>query len=206
MVEVKRGDGGKFVKKSNGFTGSLEAAGAIDIAESTGNPNGATIINPADIGIAGNAANGGNQSEGGEQKRKPGRPAGYSPKKEGEKTLHLDGVSTILLSIHAMLAGITNTPELLLTEDESKKVADAATKVAKHYNFNATDKQMAWYNLTLVAGGIYGAKFFAYSARVKAEKKSKTQVKNTHGEAQPKVNQPPASIFPDLSTITPIVQ
>lgn len=72
-----------------------------------------------------------------------------------------------------MLAGIAGAPELALSEDESQKMAKAAAEVAKQYDFNASPKQMAWFNLTLCAGGIYGAKYFEYSARIKAEQKIK---------------------------------
>ncbi len=96
-----------------------------------------------------------------------------------------------------MLAGMSKTPELMLTEDESKKMAKAAAEVAKHYNFNATEKQMAWFNLTLCCGGIYGSKFFAYTSRVKDENKVKAAKKN--GAAPSNENAASATMFPDLT-------
>lgn len=99
-----------------------------------------------------------------------------------------------------MLAGIASAPELALTEDESKKMAKAAADVAKHYNFNATEKQMAWINLTLCCGSIYGSKFFAYSARSKSDVKEKNKTK-ANGAAAPQSNNvaAPSISFPDLT-------
>lgn len=171
MVEVARGNGGRFSKKYNGET---QPVGEFDSAELPASVSGPTVVNPAEITGGGESA-AGSETVGSEQpKRKRGRPAGFSPNKEkNDAPIHIDGISAILFSVHQMLAGMAKTPELALSEDESKKMSKAAAEVAKHYDFNATPKQMAWFNLSLCAGGIYGAKFFEYSARVKAERKAK---------------------------------
>lgn len=72
-----------------------------------------------------------------------------------------------------MLAAISRTPEFALSEDESKRMASAAADVAKHYNIAATEKQMAWLNLAMCGGSIYGPKFFAAKSRMRDEANSR---------------------------------
>jgi hypothetical protein len=67
-----------------------------------------------------------------------------------------------------MGAAILDTPELVLDESEAKALADASAKVAAHYNHTIDPRTMAWVNLAMVAGGIYGTRIFAIRARYKA--------------------------------------
>ncbi len=55
-----------------------------------------------------------------------------------------------------MLAAIVQAPELELAEAEAKALARGIETVAKHYPVELSPKRLAWGNLTLVAGSIYG--------------------------------------------------
>ncbi len=95
-------------------------------------------------------------------RRKRGRPPGSKTKTASQSAprqkapLHLAGIETILLSCHSMLAAIVQAPELELAEAEAKALARGIETVAKHYPVELSPKRLAWGNLTLVAGSIYG--------------------------------------------------
>lgn len=71
-----------------------------------------------------------------------------------------------------MLAGITRVSELEMDKEEAKKLADAAAKVARHYDLAATAKQLDWTNLIMTAGAIYGTRLMAIRLRRMAERSS----------------------------------
>lgn len=125
-------------------------------------------------------------SESGEPKKRRGRPPGSgkgktpgssSPKSKTVPTLI--GIEKILLSMHMMGAAMIGVPELQLSEDESKQLADSIERVAALYDMGMSEKAIAWSQLLMVAGATYGPRIFAYQLRTKAEsaaeKKSKVQ-------------------------------
>lgn len=57
-----------------------------------------------------------------------------------------------------MLATIASVPELALTEEEAKNLADASARVARHYDLKAAPKTLDWINLCIALAGIYGPK------------------------------------------------
>lgn len=74
-----------------------------------------------------------------------------------------------------MLAGLTKTPELALDKSESDAIADATAKVAVHYDVTASPKIVAWCNLTMCLGMVYGTRFIAISARKKNERAKRSE-------------------------------
>lgn len=48
-------------------------------------------------------------------------------------------------------------------------MADAGKEVMKHYSFGMSEKRLAWINLTVVCGGIYGTRMMAWGIRKRAE-------------------------------------
>lgn len=67
----------------------------------------------------------------------------------------LESIKDVLFSLHMMGAQLTGLKSLEITKEQSEKLADAIKNVAKHYPVGLTEKQMAWANLAIVAGGIY---------------------------------------------------
>lgn len=106
-------------------------------------------------------------------KRGRGRPPGSKTrngKAKAEKIpTSLDGIEGILLSLHTMGATFAKVPELNLTDEEAKKLSAAIERVASLYDFGASEKTLAWVNLAMCVGGIYGTRVFAYSMRTKQE-------------------------------------
>lgn len=74
-----------------------------------------------------------------------------------------------------MLAAISKTPELALSENESEQLASAAAGVARHYNISASQKALDWGNFALVLGVMYGPRFVMITQRHKDERQEKRQ-------------------------------
>lgn len=131
-----------------------------------------SVIDPDSLGSAGasEAGNGGNS----EPRKRRGRPPG-SGKGAGKKANSQDisGIESILFSVHAMLAAITKTPELALDPSEANKLGAAIVGVQQHYDVLVDAKTMAWINLAMTAGAIYGTRIFAITARKGKEKEAK---------------------------------
>lgn len=81
-----------------------------------------------------------------------------------------------------MLAGITSTPELEIDKSESQNLAQAIAEVTKHYDVEVAEKTIAWSNLLMVCGMIYGTRIVAIRNRHKNEDKTKTEVQNQDKE------------------------
>lgn len=71
----------------------------------------------------------------------------------------------ILLSTHAMLAGMTRTPEFALDQKEAKSVAEALANVSRHYDVSVSAKALDWTNLIMALGMVYGTRVFAIRNR-----------------------------------------
>jgi hypothetical protein len=80
-------------------------------------------------------------------------------------------LSEVIFSAHQMLSGFV--AELELDKDESDKLAGAVKEVGRFYGATFDPKKVAIFNLCLVAGGIYGVRFFAIKNRLQASKQPK---------------------------------
>jgi hypothetical protein len=69
------------------------------------------------------------------------------------------------------MANMFRSPGLILTEDEASKLGEAITRVTELYDVQILpEKQMAWINLLMCAGGIYGPRIVASGLRKKQQK------------------------------------
>jgi len=104
-------------------------------------------------------------------KRGRGRPKGSGNKQKAEtvRSIGIEGVAGILLTVHSTLAAIARAPELELNEAEAEKIAKASVSVAKLYNVETTEKATAWANLIGVVGAAYVPRFIALNMRRKME-------------------------------------
>lgn len=163
---------------------------AIDLGNlNSGNeePNGGTIENPngpSGEGIdpataatnassepaEGNGRDNGNAGGSGRKRRSDiGKRRG--PRGTNQKAgLEIDGLTAVLLSSHALLAGLTQARELELDEKEAKQLATALNGVAVYYDTVVSAKAMAWINLTQAVGLIYGTRLFAIRQRRQEER------------------------------------
>jgi hypothetical protein len=70
-----------------------------------------------------------------------------------------------------MLSVIMKTPELEIDQGEAKRLSDATIKLNELYGgFMVSEKTMAWIELMMVGGAVYGPRYVAYIARGKKER------------------------------------
>jgi hypothetical protein len=81
------------------------------------------------------------------------------------------------LTIHFGLAAAFSTPELELGEDEAKALADGMANVAATYDHNMNPRTLAWAQMAVIAGGIYGTRVFAIRARQAKEARGGNEAK-----------------------------
>ncbi len=133
--------------------------------------SGEPVVDPAELGT-------GNSGGTGDAPRKRrGRPAGTGTRKSKASAPNLSGIESLLVSLHVFAAAALKEPALALTKDEAKSLSDAVGKVAEHYPVTIDPKTMAWVNLAMVAGGIYGTRVVGMVAKRKRNTKGseKTQ-------------------------------
>lgn len=121
------------------------------------------------------------------ERKRRGRAKGSrnaNPKARKETASDLSG---LLLSLHFMAAAITSIPELQLEQKEADLLAKNVAKINELYGgIVLPEKTMAWINLGLAAGTVYGPRFVAH--RMNKEKAAKGKGPTTI-DAQPfKVN------------------
>ena len=92
-----------------------------------------------------------------------------SPNKKKADKSDVSGLTSALVNVHALLAGMTQIPEIAIDREQAEVLASAASEVMLHYDFGMNPEQQAWVNLMMVAGSIYGAKVFAYKIRKSQE-------------------------------------
>lgn len=149
-------------------------------------PDGSPIDPVAAFGTDTPGAGGdGAGSDGGgsaEPARRRGRKPG-SGRKGKAAALDLSGVEAILLSAHTMLAAMTKTPELIISQDEANKLASAINTVQEHYPVHVDPKAMAWLNLAGVAGMIYGPRIFVAVKRKRESPSPKSEAPKSNARS-----------------------
>ncbi len=137
-------------------------------------------IDPATLG--GTSAGTGTGTDGntgdGTGKRKRGRPAGTGTggtKKADKSDLKtsVDSLSKILLVLHAGVAGISKTPELVIDNAESDLLAGATVNLLDQFDITPDPKTQAAIALVVAAGTVYGPRVVAIKMRAASEKRKK---------------------------------
>lgn len=86
-----------------------------------------------------------------------------------------------------------NVPELELTEDEARKLAQATQRVSDLYEVSVIpEKTMAWIQLSIIAAGIYGPRYMMIQSRKKETRKGPRAVP-MHTTVGPQFNAQPAT-------------
>lgn len=120
-------------------------------------------------------------------KKRRGRPPGSgtrisSPKTKAEIQVSVatnEKLASGLFMIHMAVASYTGIPELMLATDqagngekgEALDIVNACQDVAKFYNMELDPKVVAWGNLLVVLGSVYGGKLLQYKHRIAEERK-----------------------------------
>jgi hypothetical protein len=74
-----------------------------------------------------------------------------------------------------MVATFASVPELLLTEAESTQIAKASVQLADTYDFGIDPRAMAWSNMILVLGSVYGPRALGIYLRLKNEREQQAK-------------------------------
>jgi hypothetical protein len=69
--------------------------------------------------------------------------------------------------VHLGIAGATKSPELILTDDETKSLATATANVLQEFDIRPSPKAEAIVGLVITAGGIYGPRAYFIRERIK---------------------------------------
>lgn len=78
----------------------------------------------------------------------------------------------MFVGVHVALAIRTNTPELMIEQDEAKAFMKAAQNVMRHYDVQTSQKALDWIALVGCCGSIYGTRAFAIAARRAGERQA----------------------------------
>lgn len=164
---------------------------------SSGSADGgaSAAIDPSTVGAEFDGSGGGNSdSNSGSDNAavKPKRK--YTRRNSGtaSKGIPLDVMSAILLTGHSMLAGITRVEELALEESEASELARALNTVNSFYRVEVAEKTLAWINLAMVGGMIYGSRVVAIRARVAASRGRREPDLRRASPMQAPVAEPPS--------------
>lgn len=104
------------------------------------------------------------------RKRQRGSKRGSDAAPKGKALpYNLSAVEGMLFNIHAVLG--TRVPEIVLTSEEARTLAEAMIEVQRHYpNTVFSPVVAAWMNLGIVAGGVYIPRIVNIRARVAKER------------------------------------
>jgi hypothetical protein len=123
-------------------------------------------ISPADAIGGGDSGTGGATGTGtegtGEARRKPGpKPGSKKSASAARHPVDAHALEGMLYTVHMMLAGMTKTQELMLSQDEAKSLSVASANVARHYDVGASQVMLDWTALAMCIGAIYGPRIIA---------------------------------------------
>lgn len=164
------GDGESLGSDSNPRTGEPDSDATTDTgnqrASGSGvNGNGTAFTDPA-------SGRGSSSDSGGTTRRGRGRPRGSGGKSRTTPTQTTSDIAEILYTVHFGIANMFKSEMFAITTDESEKLARAITRVTELYEVRLLpEKQMAWLNLAMALGGVYGPRIAANSLKKKAAKK-----------------------------------
>lgn len=106
------------------------------------------------------------------RKRRGRKPGSRNTTTKASKQASAD-LTQLLMSLHFMAAALVKTPELILEQDEAKRLGEAINRVNDLYGgIVLSEKAQAWLNLGVAAGTIYGPRFIASSINKKNKKKN----------------------------------
>lgn len=113
----------------------------------------------------------------GERKRRSDAGKRHSPRRKNanRKTQAEDAkdLTAVLLSLHLMVSTVTRIEELELSAEEAEQLAVAISRVNELYDgYVIPEKAMAWINLVMAMGTVYGPRMIAYNIRRKREPKT----------------------------------
>jgi hypothetical protein len=118
------------------------------------------------------------------RKRGGGGNSGPRPKaSKADLNASIDGLTKVLVILHTGIAGISNTPELVIDEDEGRMLAAATANVMEEFDLKPDPKVQAIVGLVVAAGTVYGPRTVLIQMRKAQEKREKAAGSNGAGTA-----------------------
>lgn len=99
-----------------------------------------------------------------------GTSSGSGNRSKASLSASVDALTRALAIVHAGLASVTKSPELMLTEDEAKTLANASVNVLQHFDITPDPKTEAIVALVMCGATIYGTKIYNINERKKKER------------------------------------
>jgi hypothetical protein len=103
-------------------------------------------------------------SSGSAESVKPGREKGT--RRAAFTTTDIDAMGKQLVGIHLLLVQVTGIPEMQISADEGKALAQSVVNIAEQYDLEIDGKTGAAIQLFATAAMIYGPRAFHYRARM----------------------------------------
>ncbi len=158
--------------RSGGRNGSRSAAvdvGVVDLADLAADDGGTGT----GTGTGTDAGTGTGTGTGRKPRADKGRPRG--PRAGGQATISLgvgvaDSLKDVLAGVHLALSMALRVPEIALTEEQSKALAEATANVLRHYDMAVSVKAMDWTRLVMTLAAVYGTKAVMIRARMARDK------------------------------------
>jgi hypothetical protein len=158
------------IKSNAGGTGKQNAK-----TGATGISGRGIVIDPGTVERPGaNAGSAGGDDSNDRPRRKYTRRGSASTGTK-ETPLDLNGIESILFSIHGILAAMTKQPLFAIDKSEATMLAEAIGKVGRHYNVEVAAKTMDWVNLGTVMCAVYGTRVFAARMTAKPQRPQQAQ-------------------------------
>lgn len=107
------------------------------------------------------------------KRRRKSNTSGGSNRNRSDNSTGVEALSRMLGFVHLGLASVSKTPELVLTDDESKALASATATVLEEFDWTPDPKVQAIVGLITTAGVVYGPKVYFIRERKKAEKEAR---------------------------------
>jgi hypothetical protein len=166
----------------------------------------AAVGGGSDSGGDGDSSDG-NAGEAGssDSPREPGKRGPYAKRGGREKgsparekvDLNVEGIETVLISLHAMAATFTGIGELALTAKEASGLTQGIIGVAKFYPSVAVPPVIvAWCGLIAVSAKIYGPKLPAIRAKIREKQRRAAQGTPQTASPQSAVHPFPHVVYP----------
>ena len=107
--------------------------------------------------------------------KKPVAPKGKAGGVTVAKLVSREKTAAGISTLHKLLAGLSQVPELQLAPQEADALAEALLEVAGTMQVNISPRAAAWIGLGTTAAFIYGPRIPAIAARKRARKQQQAQ-------------------------------
>jgi hypothetical protein len=161
-----------------GDSGSGDDFGGTTLSDGPADPRGGDFIFDPNVHIARDKRKLDGSFKRKRKRRGTGGNSPATPRSKADLSASIDRLTTGILIAHVTLSDLTKTPELKLSEPESKMLASSIATVMDEFGFDAVidPKLQVVLGLITAATMIYGPRMYNIRERVKSEGKPKASL------------------------------